>query len=196
MPPEGSNAEPNVAKQVVRILLQEHRAIEDGLARLEALLAAKCFPFRWTEADGSELGELVAVLQKETQDHVRREEEVLFPALEGFLPRQEGPLCVLRSEHQPLAAGLDRLRSSSEALHSGICPAVKLNELQSHSRAFIQLMRDHFYKEDRVLFPLIAPFLTAELDRALQRGLEAIGCSEPAEPAGDPCHDACQTRHD
>lgn len=164
-----------MAQLAVKSLLNEHRDIERLLDRLVAVLEAKAAKIRWMSSDREELRGLLDSCREVIDCHMRREEEVLFPALEKFLPREEGPLSVLRHEHATLRSNFLRFRQSQEALERGGHQALKIEDLLSSGRATIQVLRDHIYKEDAVFFPLIARLLPLELDRALAAQMEAIG---------------------
>ncbi len=63
-------------------LLREHAQIRDQVARLEAVLAVP-------SADDATLGEVVPALAQSLHDHVRFEENELFPKIEQTLSEQE-----------------------------------------------------------------------------------------------------------
>jgi len=85
-------------------LLKEHREIEKILAELDIALA----PFRnKTPITAEETKTLCGVscqLLEQLLPHLAKEDRVLYPALEEFLPRYEGPLAVLRGAHSHIAS--------------------------------------------------------------------------------------------
>jgi hemerythrin-like domain-containing protein len=86
--------------------------------------------------------------------HAHLEDELLFPALERALG-EAGPLVVMRSEHQEI----DRLlaRAAVAAERATACGDIW---------AALELARDHFAKEEAVLFPMARDALDeAELGR-------------------------------
>lgn len=74
--------------------------------------------------------------------HAQTEEEQLFPALEAVGLR-EGPLSVMRAEH----AEIDRLVL-------GIPGSKTLDDAKDGVRSLLALLREHFGKEENVLFPM------------------------------------------
>src|SRR5262245_47891064 len=87
--------------------------------------------------------------------HVDQEERVLFPWMESHgIPRESGPLVVLRSEHD---LGRDLLKSLDGAgralLHS---PGERATRVRFHGLTlrFIELFTVHMDKEERALFRL------------------------------------------
>lgn len=75
--------------------------------------------------------------------HARLEDELLFDPLEQHLGTGAGPLAMMRAEHDEIEALLARL--------------VELEELAEARTAATQvtaLAREHFAKEEQVLFPM------------------------------------------
>ncbi len=169
-----------MADLAVRHLVKDHRDIEKILAELESLLDAQKFDTRWTMDNGEALARIVLSLGRKLAGHIRKEEEVLFPALDGLLPRDAGPLTVLRNEHADLCRNFCGMCRVVHSVDQPNQRSMGTGEFQGYSHATIQIMRDHIYKEDRVLFPLVARFLTPELDGKLLEQMEAISRSKAA----------------
>jgi len=74
--------------------------------------------------------------------HAQIEDEMLFPALEERIG-PEGPLAVMRAEHHEIDGLLARIGRSGD-------PGSAVADLV----AAIELARDHFLKEERVLFAM------------------------------------------
>jgi hemerythrin-like domain-containing protein len=83
-------------------LLREHREIEAVSAELESLLASQKAQPRWAAEHALAFAWIVRGFTDCVIPHMRKEDELLFPALEGFLPRETGPLAVLRGELRDL----------------------------------------------------------------------------------------------
>ena len=85
--------------------------------------------------------------------HHGKEEDVLFPALlEVGLPKAGGPVQVMLTEHDAgrklvaaMAGALDRYQSGN------LAAAAKLREAVE---GYAELLTDHIYKEDNVLYPM------------------------------------------
>jgi hemerythrin-like domain-containing protein len=163
-------------------LLREHREIERAFASLRSLVQGESSPSSWTP----ELSRAFATFAISFADcvipHIHKEEEILFPALEGFLPRDMGPLAVLRGEHHEVRQQFEQMRSASAILDSGETTASALEAFLQNARAISELMRDHIYKEDRILFPMVTRFLSGVRDAYLVREMETL----TSTPAGGP----------
>ena len=162
----------------VQHLLRDHRTCEKTIAVLESLLEAKRDERHWSPADSEAFAQVVRLFTEDVIQHIRKEEDVLLPALESFLPRDVGPLAVLRGEHADVYTQFTRLREAGDALASGSADPKMWEVFQHSGRTMIQLVRDHIYKEDRVLFPMVARFLSPERDVHLVKQMEAIGLDE------------------
>ena len=88
------------------------------------------------------------VLAAIVESHAGIEEELLFPALEPHLGREGGPLAVMRAEHEEIARLLWRIE---EAEHEP--------EAMAAVEAALAQCREHFGKEEQVLFPMAIQFL-------------------------------------
>lgn len=173
--------------RAVHHLQREYRDIEQSLGRLESLVAEQGSGRGWTAQDSEDFSWLLTNLGTLLERHIRKEEEVLFPDLEGFLPRDAGPLSVLRGEHSDL-------REQLRLLHRAVLVSASDNDhpegrssVEHYSGLLAQIVRDHAYKEDRVLFPMIGRHLSPEQDAKLLARMEEIDRT----PVGvsDPNHD-------
>lgn len=164
----------------VRHLLREHREIEKVLSVLESLLKQQAKELQWGQAEREDFKWISEVLGNHLNHHVRKEDEVLFPALEAFLPRDLGPLAVLRAEHADLRDIFDRLVRAGESRLKGNDQPEVIEGFKRYGGAILQIVRDHIYKEDRVLFPMVARFLSPERDAHLREQMEAINASRAA----------------
>ena len=175
-----------MADLCIQLLLQDHRATEKILAQLESLLdLLKASPQRAPE-QGKTFTRIRAAFDEVVIAHMRKEEEVFFPALEDFLPPDVGPLAVLRSENADLWIHFHRMCEVAETLF-GVRGTPELGEeFERHARKIIQILRDHIYKEDRVLFSLVARFLPASLDALLCQQIGAISPPQPTATSPKP----------
>ncbi len=103
--------------------------------------------------------------------HHAKEENLLFVRMEERgMPRQAGPIGVMLYEHD---LGRGHVRAIADLLpHAANDPAVR-DGIRQHLAAYIQLLRDHIYKEDHILYPmadqLLLPEDQADLERAFER---------------------------
>ena len=143
--------------QPTQILKNEHRIIEQVLASLQGII---------DQAAGQ--GKLDGQSSRQALDFFRnfadgchhgKEENHLFPLLEskGF-SRSQGPTCVMRHEHELGRHLLRAMAGEIEHAESGNVPA--LERFCRHASTYIQLLRDHIFKEDHRLFPMADGVLT------------------------------------
>jgi hemerythrin-like domain-containing protein len=82
--------------------------------------------------------------------HAQLEEELLFTTLEPHIGSM-GPLAVMRLEHEKIEAGLERLPTVED-----------LGQTQELLLQVVTVAREHFAKEERVLYPMATKALSAE----------------------------------
>lgn len=168
----------------VQSLLRDHRTCEEVQAGLVSLLDALEAHAGWKPEHRSAFEKVCRFYRGVVLAHIRKEEEVLFPALEAYLPRDTGPLAVLRGEHREISACFERLCQLGRSFSAGAQPVAnpadqeRFNEFSRIGRGLVKLLDDHIYKEDRVLFPMVARFLTAERDAHILEQMETIGEKE------------------
>ena len=82
---------------------------------------------------------------------VHLEEELLFVHLEPHLGTQGGPLAVMRAEHDEIKGGLSQLPQLQN-----------LDEAQNLLLHIIAVAREHFAKEERILYQMAEQTLGEE----------------------------------
>ena len=92
----------------------------------------------------------IALLAAALEPHARLENDLLFTALEPHLGPM-GPLAVMRMEHDEIEAGLARLQQVQDVEHA-----------RHLLQQLLQLAREHFTKEEHVLFAMAEQSLSAE----------------------------------
>ena len=120
-------------------LLGEHAALYILFDQIEAI-AVTTENLAWVQQTTAVLGAVV-------QSHAKLEEELLFPALEPHLG-VDGPLAVMRTEHDEFTETLRQIGDTSDIDDAAGCLARALD-----------LVRDHFQKEEEVLFSLARQML-------------------------------------
>ncbi len=176
-----------VSDLTVHHLQREHREIEKNLARLEELLEEQYQRPEWSAECREDFETLLTDLTAALERHASKEDEVLFPALEAFLPRDVGPLSVLRGEHSDMREMLRLLRRAVELRSSGDGRDGVAHSVQHYGDSLIQIVRDHAYKEERVLFPMVARFLLPDRDAYLLQQIEELDRTRAGRP--DPSND-------
>ena len=134
------------APTITDALLGEHGVIYQLLEHLTSR------PFDSAEEARIQAAELAAGLAT----HAHIEDDLLFVALEGPLGPNGGPLAVMRMEHAEVESTLERLTQVEDAQEAAT--------LASH---LVTVAREHFAKEEQVLFPMAEQLLGEEALRGL-----------------------------
>ncbi len=158
----------------VNHLRRDHQEAQSVLKRFVGLLDELEEDPRWTPERCKVYGPACDFLTHGFVLLIRKQEEVLFPALEGLFPKHEGPLHVLRGEHETLKSRFNEVCRAAKALCKGEDPEQNLRIFRQSGRAGAEMLGDHLYKEERVLFPMVARYLTPERDAELAGQMEAI----------------------
>ena len=144
--------------KLVEALLGEHAVIYALLEKIEQKQSD------WTPAETTLA---VVMLASALESHAAVEEDLLFRALEHHLGRGSGPLEVMASEHEQIEGLFARLGLASPDEVAGL--VTKL----------VTITKDHFRKEEAVLFKMAGELLGEELQHelgrqwALRRGVDA-----------------------
>lgn len=105
--------------------------------------------------------------------HNRKEENHLFPLVEQRgIPRHGGPLAVMLMEHEQNRSLLPRLVDLVDEYVAGN-PDV-LAELRAVFAEYSALLKNHFWKENDILYPMARRVMTDEDDRSVTAGIEAV----------------------
>jgi len=99
-----------MACRSVEILLSEHRAVEKVLEELEGLIDDFLTNPEVPDAAKQALGNISDYLDRDLTLHIQKEDQALFPALERYLPRAQGPIAVMLHEHEEIAQAHRELR--------------------------------------------------------------------------------------
>ena len=142
--------EHRVIEKVLDVLADAVREIQAG-HRIEAGFFLRAVDFIRTYAD---------------RVHHAKEEDLLFPAMTARgVPREEGPIAVMLQEHELGRSHVKAMEEAARRLEAGESGA--LQEVARHAGAFVELLRQHIFKEDNILYPMAEQVLTAEDDRQL-----------------------------
>ena len=137
--------------EATQILMEEHRVIERVLGALEAAGARMSAGESVRAEFLLEAVDFIAVFADGC--HHRKEEGVLFPALEAAgIPRAGGPVGVMLAEHEAGRALTRGLRAAAEKMAAGDLSAAP--EARRSALEYAALLRQHIMKEDHVLFPM------------------------------------------
>ncbi len=162
----GVEEDPSEANTPLDILKREHDRILDNLSLLRGaslcLTLGNLTPQSVIREKGIEhLSKVLDFFDKDVGLHFRREEEVLFPALEKHFGVEKSPTRLLLEEHGEVWRWYDRLKEKLVVLQgdgSGPSETVPA-EIQDISSHIEHLLREHIKKEDESLFPLVKSLL-------------------------------------
>jgi hemerythrin-like domain-containing protein len=163
-----------MADSTVKHLLQDHQQARAVLAELDSLLDAVARDQQWSAERSQAFHKITQFFLGDLCCLIRKEDEILYPSLGGLFPSELGPLSVLRSEHQRLCAAFRELSEVGKSLAEGKTSPQALQDFERHGRSGAEVLRDHMYKEERVLFPMVARFLTPERDAELLQQMQNL----------------------
>jgi uncharacterized protein len=130
------------------VLMADHETTERVFAAMERALAAPVPPPASLVADALEY--FTGYVER---CHNRKEEDHLFPLMEARgVPRHAGPLAVMLAEHRRSEAALAALSSAASDYVAGRAEA--LPALAAAFGDYAGVLKDHFWKENDILFPL------------------------------------------
>jgi iron-sulfur cluster repair protein YtfE (RIC family) len=116
-------------------LERHHRRLDDILDRVEIDVEA---------GDWSEARRGFSLFRRELDEHIRIEEELLLPSLEGLGGAGFGPNEVMRIEHGRIRGWLDAIETLLVAEQA----------IGDATDALEALLSEHNAKEERVLYPM------------------------------------------
>ena len=121
--------------------------------------------------------------------HARKEDEVLFPALERVLGKSDSPTAVMRQEHRAIHDRARVFRETLRELNEVEHPAIVAGGATLRSLAerggdvaalaetgeeIVSLLDLHFGKEEVILFPMAREILSDDEMAEVGRRMEAI----------------------
>lgn len=161
-------------------LMGEHRRIEQALDMLRQSTEA----LRLDERDAPrQLRRPIAFLAGYVEPiHHAKEEQLLFRKLcDRGLPEHSGPIAAMRAEHEEerhLVSLLQRLAAREDEL-----TADEASKLKGAATRYVALLRDHFRKEDMILFVVARGVLSAADLTALGDSCDAFDAAHEREIA-------------
>jgi hemerythrin-like domain-containing protein len=160
-------------------LMNDHRLIEAVLTALELKLNADGeFPKEFVEQS------LNFFVEYADQFHHFKEEESLFPAIaERGVPVEGGPIGMMLHEHTLGRRMLAGIRENLEAAGNGDGRA--RHALRNFAKQYSDLLRNHIWKEDNVLFNMARRVLDEQASHQLSRTFATGGNSKVTPEAVD-----------
>jgi regulator of cell morphogenesis and NO signaling len=140
---------------VEHILAAYHRPLDEELPRLE-VMARKVHQVHGEKAPEmlSELLSVYVALKAELEQHMAKEEQILFPMIQqGQGSMADGPISVMEHEHENAGAALARLRALTNGYE---VPGEACNTWRAlwHGLAALEkALHQHIHLENNILFP-------------------------------------------
>ncbi len=104
------------------------------------------------------LAQALARLAQEMEDHMRKEEAILFPAMRaGGGPGIAQPITVMRADHDDHAEGIARIRNLTNGFHAPDHACKSWRSLYAGTERFLDDLAAHIALENDVLFPRFEP---------------------------------------
>lgn len=160
-------------------LSSEHEQIRSTLVKLDGAIKALVTVDEPEEMEAlaAVFSSLLGLFNSDIGRHMGFEEEHLFPAMERYISREEGPLAVMLYEHKIVKENLARF-GEAFAAWKGSWPedgdeAERRRErglarnLAQAAEEFAGALSVHAAKEDNMVFPMARHFLSAEELQAL-----------------------------
>ncbi len=138
----GQRREKDTAVKLTDALLGEHGVFYALFDQIEAVTS--------TATSVVQIQQATVALSAVILSHAKLEEELLFPALEMHIGTT-GPLAVMRSEHDQIEQALQQIEAAQNLDDGADCVARALS-----------ILRDHFQKEEEVLFSIARQTLDEE----------------------------------
>ena len=145
-------------KNPTEILRKEHEKVLKILDSLEKDIEDK---------DIGSMKKEIAVLEKEFDKHsLNKEEKVLFPEIEKFMPRDGGPTGMMIIEHKDLTESIGNFNLAIKTKN--------LDKLEGVGNHIITLLREHINKENNMLFMMAEMHLDDKQKRIIIKKFKEI----------------------
>jgi hemerythrin-like domain-containing protein len=159
----------------IETLMGEHRIIEHGI---DALAAFADEARRRTADEREELGRFVTFIREFADAcHHGKEEDILFKAMvEAGFPSQGGPIAMMLAEHDQGRAFVKQLAELAAA-EAPWSPEDR-ERLAEAAHGYAELLRQHIYKEDTVLYPMAEAQLPPQVMERVNEACERFEVEE------------------
>ncbi len=165
----------------INILMEEHRLLLEFAGQLK-LIADRVKSASDVMSVGEELNNLTKIMRylKESESHYVREENVLFPYLEKHGVTQ--PPAIMWTEHNTIRETKKQLYKTVDNLES-LAFRVFSNKLNEAATSLASMLGDHFFKENKILFPTALKVMETSEWPEIRRQFDEIGyCSFTPRP--------------
>ncbi|WP_088104888.1 hemerythrin domain-containing protein [Halalkalibacter urbisdiaboli] len=120
-----------------------------------------------------ELREKVVQFVNELEPHSEREEGVLFPMMTNYIGKETGPIAVMEYEHEQAKAHLNLFLKETEGIRPTLTHQNWIQMLNLYNKAY-HILKEHFMKEEQILFPMAERLLNTEEKNSLLAKIESI----------------------
>ena len=132
------------------------------------------------------------VMTTELIAHARREDDVLFEAVEEIFGKDWGPTTMMREEHRDIHGNVDLFRDTLHELNEVEHPAIRTGIAKLHEQVaggapaetlretgaeLLAMLDAHFGKEEEILFPIARAELSAAKLREVARKMDELDAS-------------------
>ncbi|TQK45766.1 hemerythrin HHE cation binding domain-containing protein [Brevibacillus sp. AG162] len=115
----------------------------------------------------TELHELGSTFFSELEHHSRREEEGLYPLMANYIEREMGPIAAMEEEHDLIK---ESLMSFIRIVEMEKSEPVEIAAVHTHLLKSVEILMEHFFKEESVLFPM-AEYVLSDAEKEQLRVL-------------------------
>lgn len=164
----------------INILMEEHKILLRISTKLESTVRNSTDRKDGFSADDKHVLQHIAQDLTDAEKHYLREENVLFPLMEKHGITE--PPAVMWSEHNKIRDTKKTLLHLVESLERSNTRQAK-EEILETSCSLNNLMTNHFYKENNILFPTALRVVTSDEWKQIRKDFDEIGycCFTPEE---------------
>lgn len=167
----------------VYILLKEHDFVKKAVGDISDILSRLDITQGFDRTTLEKIGELLGHL-REYEKHKVREENTLFPALEKH--GVTGPPAIMWAEHdeqRKKIKAMDKIVKSE----TGISSEESMRDFISDLTDITNLIPNHFYKEENILFPTALKLFSDEEWKEIKASMDDLGYCDftPEEAVGE-----------
>ena len=150
------------------LLMEDHTQIERVFAAMEKAFQEDAGP---SPELVEETVEFLTVYVENC--HNKKEENHLFPLIqERGVPARGGPLGVMLAEHEQQTAFMAQIVEHGRAFAGGDASA--LAPFRQVFGAYAALCKDHYWKENDILYPMAIKVMSANDEQTVMQGIEAV----------------------
>ncbi len=150
------------------ILIEEHKTVLRTLDVLNAMAHGVAVGQPLVRAD---VEDVLDILRSYADDlHQGKEEDVLFPVVTKACDKAK----IASFQHMAFEHSQERalIQSMEDAFGSS-----QGENFVRHAKHYVALVRNHIYKEDNILFEMVADILSEEEDDRILRGFDTYHCA-------------------